>query len=327
MQTEVVAGQAAVARAVALLRAGEVVALPTETVYGLAADALSAEAVARIFAVKERPKDDPLIVHLPTAAAVEEVATIPSEIERRLMKEFWPGPLTLLLMKRECIPSLVTAGREMIAVRFSAHPVFQKVIRELGRPLAAPSANRFGRISPTSAAHVVAELGGRIPLIVEAGPTDLGIESTIVRVVGKTIEILRPGALAAEALAPYGEVKHASPQDDMLAPGQLGSHYSPQTKLMLLGENMRFELAHHLPQRIGLLQLRPTTESEDIEPSVCVRYLSATGNLREAAAKLFGLLREMDGCGLDLIVAWLVPERGIGRAINDRLRRAAHASS
>ncbi len=327
MQTEVVAGAAAVGRAVALLRAGEVVALPTETVYGLAADALSPAAVARIFAVKERPKHDPLIVHLPTAAAVEEIATVSSEIERRLIEDFWPGPLTLLLTKHEHIPLLVTAGRETIAVRCSAHPVFQQVVRDFGRPLAAPSANRFGRISPTCAPHVVEELGGRIPLIVDGGPTDHGIESTIVRVIGRTIEILRPGALAEEALEPYGVVQRASRQGAVIAPGQLASHYSPRTKLIILEENTLFDPTDHSEQRIGLLQLQPTTEGGNALPSACVRYLSSKGDLREAASNLFGFLRELDGCGLDLIVARLVPEQGIGLAINDRLRRAARPSS
>ncbi|MEP7072155.1 MAG: L-threonylcarbamoyladenylate synthase, partial [Verrucomicrobiota bacterium] len=315
MQTDVVAGNAAVARAVALLRAGEVVALPTETVYGLAADALSPAAVARIFAVKERPRHDPLIVHLPTAAAVEEVATVPSEIERRLIEDFWPGPLTLLLTKHERVPFLVTAGRETIAVRCSAHPVFQKIIRDFGRPLAAPSANRFGRISPTTAQHVAEELGGRIPLIVDAGRTDHGIESTIVRVVGKNIEILRPGALAEEALEPYGMVQRASRPSAVIAPGQLDSHYSPQTKLLILEQDTLFDPADHFEQRIGLLQLQPTAGGENAFPPACVRYLSGKGDLREAASNLFGALRELDGFGLDLIVARFVPEQGIGLAI------------
>src|SRR5712671_5710068 len=197
LTTELGAGRgAAVAEAVACLRAGEPVALPTETVYGLAADALRPDAVMTIFEAKERPLFDPLIVHLPTIEWLARLAAIPDEsrdLVETLIAKFWPGPLTLVLPRREIVPDLVTAGLETVAVRMSAHPVFRAIIQEFDRPLAAPSANRFGRISPTAAAHVQSELGGRIPLIVEGGATEYGVESTIIKVEGSAMFLLRAG--------------------------------------------------------------------------------------------------------------------------------------
>jgi len=196
----------AVAHAVDLLRAGEVVALPTETVYGLAADALSAPAVVKIFETKKRPHFDPLIVHLPELAWVERVAVVEEKARplfERLIAKFWPGPLTIVLPRREVVPSIVTAGLETIALRMTAHPIFSEVVRAFGGPLAAPSANRFGRISPTAAAHVMEELSGRIPLIVDGGPTEHGIESTVVAVRGGRIEILRAGPVTREELGNF----------------------------------------------------------------------------------------------------------------------------
>ena len=171
------------ARALELLDAGQVVALPTETVYGLAADALNPEAVARIFEAKERPRFDPLIIHLPDQKALDQVSEIETETVQRLTQTFWPGPLTIVLRKRDTIPDIVTAGLETVAVRMSANPIFTEIVGKFGRPIAAPSANRFGQISPTQASHVLDELGGRIPLIVNGGPTQHGIESTVVRIV------------------------------------------------------------------------------------------------------------------------------------------------
>ncbi|MGI8431997.1 MAG: L-threonylcarbamoyladenylate synthase, partial [Chthoniobacterales bacterium] len=196
----------AIARALALLRAGEVVALPTETVYGLAADALSAEAVVKIFETKERPRFDPLIVHLPDRAWLPRLATA-SSLAEDLMEKFWPGPLTILLPKTSLIPEIVTAGLPTVALRMSAHPIFSAIVRELDRPLAAPSANRFGRISPTAAAHVLEELNGRISLIVDGGATEHGLESTIVAVQENGLTILREGPITREQLSAFGEVR------------------------------------------------------------------------------------------------------------------------
>ena len=311
----------AIARAVSLLRAGEIVALPTETVYGLAADALSAEAVVKIFETKERPRFDPLIVHLPELEWLERLAVVDGEsraLLERLIASFWPGPLTIVLPRSDLVPSIVTAGLETIALRMSAHPIFAEVVQTFGRPLAAPSANRFGRISPTAAAHVAEELSGRIPLIVDGGATEHGIESTVIAVRGGGITALRAGPITREELARFGEMRQRD-EEKLEAPGQLKSHYRPQTPLMIVAALS--EIAVPQGQRFGALLWSDQPVPEVFAES---RRLSATGNLREAAAKLFRQLRELDHAGLDCIVAETLPEVGLGVAIMDRLRRAAH---
>ncbi|MDQ3414663.1 MAG: L-threonylcarbamoyladenylate synthase [Verrucomicrobiota bacterium] len=311
----------AVRWAVALLQSGEIAALPTETVYGLAADALSATAVVKIFETKERPRFDPLIVHLPELAWVERVAVIEENARpliERLIAKFWPGPLTIVLPRREIVPSIVTAGLETIALRMSAHPIFSEVVRAFGGPLAAPSANRFGRISPTAAAHVMEELSGRIPLIVDGGPTEHGIESTVVAPRHGVIEVLRSGPITREELGKFGEMRSrgsGAPE----SPGQLPSHYRPQTPLVIADDITQIAVPHG--QRFGALLWSDQPFSESFMES---RRLSTTGNLREAAANLFRQLRELDHSGLDCIVAEALPEEGLGVAIMDRLRRAAH---
>ncbi|HEY1769419.1 MAG TPA: L-threonylcarbamoyladenylate synthase [Chthoniobacterales bacterium] len=324
MQTEIVSARSPneCDKAVALLRAGEIVALPTETVYGLAADALNPEAVAKIFEAKERPRFDPLIVHLPARDWLERVAQIDagaSSLVVRLIQRFWPGPLTILLPKTDLIPDIVTAGLTNVAVRMSAHPVFAAIARELDRPLAAPSANRFGRVSPTTAAHVSEELDGRIPLIVDAGATEHGLESTIVRVGGNRLTILREGPITREVLAEFGEVDAETSATRPNAPGQLASHYAPRTPLVIAENISQFAPPAH--QRCGALLWSSAPFSETFVES---RRLSTTNDLREAAANLFREMRELDRAGLDLIVAEAVPEKGLGVAIMDRLRRAAH---
>ena len=319
MRTEIVAGAAALARAVELLRAGELVALPTETVYGLAADSLNIAAVTKIFEVKERPRFDPLIVHLPTRQALEAIADVDPPLVSALAQRFWPGPFTIVLPRRDPIPDLVTAGMQTVAVRMSAHPLFSSIVRHFGAPVAAPSANRFGRISPTTAQHVKEELNGRIPLIVDGGDTLHGIESTIVRVVNNGIEILRQGPITAEMLAEFAPVRAAHVSDSaVLSPGQLPTHYAPRTKLMLVEDLRTFQPPEG--KRVGALSFQPQPK---VPRFVAARSLSATGDLTEAAAKLFAALRQLDEENLDLLVAEKVPNRGIGAAINDRLRRAA----
>jgi L-threonylcarbamoyladenylate synthase len=306
LPTEIVAGERAVTRAVKLLRTGDVVALPTETVYGLAADARNPNAVVKIFEAKERPRFDPLIVHLPTRESLDVVAHIDSDLVRKLIEKFWPGPLTIILPKSEIIPDLVTAGLDTVAARMSAHPVFQQIVSAFGGPLAAPSANRFGRISPTIAQHVYDELAGRIPLIVDGGPTTHGIESTIVRVIDDAIEILRQGPIPVEMLREFASVRVGARGDTVVAPGQLKTHYAPQTKLMVVDDLQAFVPPNGT--RSGVISLRSLSES---------------GDLHEAAANLFRMLRELDAANLDLIVAEKVPDEGIGVAINERLERAA----
>ena len=319
MKTEVIPASES-ARAVALLRKGEVVALPTETVYGLAADALNPIAVAKIFEAKGRPRFDPLIVHLPDRSWLEKIADLAGQdrhLVEKLAETFWPGPLTMVLPRREIIPDIVTAGLDTVAVRVSAHPVLGEVIRAFGAPLAAPSANRFGRISPTAAAHVVDELDGRIPLIVDGGPTEHGLESTIIAPRNGRIEVLRRGPITAEELAKLSEVIAVETKKRPEAPGQLPSHYAPQTPLVLVEDASSF--APPGGKRSGLL----SWSSGELRDFAEVRRLSPNQDLIEAAANLFRYLRELDNLGLDLIVAEAVPEGGLGAAINDRLRRAA----
>lgn len=312
----------AVVEAVKLLREGAPVALPTETVYGLAADALRAEAVAKIFAAKERPRFDPLIVHLPDKEWVARVAVIEERAQalfEKLSTTFWPGPLTFVMMRRAIIPDIVTAGLETVAIRISSQPVFAEIIRSFGGPLAAPSANRFGRISPTAASHVLEELDGRISLIVDGGPTAHGLESTIVALRNDRIEILRRGPVSVEQLAEFGETVFVGSAAHPEAPGQLPSHYAPLTPLVLIDDAGSF--ACPPGKRCGLLSWKSSGHAG----FSAVRRMSGEGDMEEAAANLFRCLRELDAETLDLIVAERVPEKGLGAAIMDRLRRAAAA--
>lgn len=314
--------EAAVDVAAGVLERGELVALPTETVYGLAGDALKAAAAARIFEAKERPFFDPLICHLPDQEWLDRLTLIPRSVcglVDELTRSFWPGPLTLVLPKRPEVPDLVSSGLPTVAVRRSAHPLFGAILRRFGRPVAAPSANRFGRISPTQAEHVWQELGGRIPLIIDGGPTLHGVESTIVAVdpANGELRILRSGPVTWEQLALFGRVHGPEPirMDQPEAPGQLKSHYAPRTRMILASGLGKGELP---VGKVGLLAWR------DPQPGfAALEVLSATGDLREAAATLFAKMRRLDDAGLDFILAELVPMVGLGAAINDRLTKAS----
>jgi L-threonylcarbamoyladenylate synthase len=322
----------AVARSVELLSKGELVALPTETVYGLAASALNPIAVAKIFEAKERPRFDPLIVHLPNREWIERIVDVPPgdrQLIGKLADKFWPGPFTMVLSKREIAPDIVTAGLDTVAVRLSAHPVFAEIVGELDEPLAAPSANQFGRVSPTTAQHVLEELNGRISLIIDGGPTEHGIESTILTVRDGRITILRRGPITHEQLSHFAEVTSALATANISSPGQLPSHYAPKTPLLLI-DNAEAFFPQKI-QRVGLLAWHPRRGDLQIGPRrtgsldfVIVRSLSERQDLREAAANLFRYLRELDALGLDLIVAERIPSQGLGAAIMDRLERAAH---
>jgi len=288
---------AATARAIELLRKGEIVALPTETVYGLAADALNPIAVAKIFEAKDRPRFDPLIVHLPNRDSLEKIAQLPVNDRQLILKladEFWSGPFTMVLPKREVVPEIVTAGLETVAVRMSRHPVFAEIVRELDQPLAAPSANRFGRVSPTTAQHVLDELDGRIPLIIDAGPTEHGIESTIIAIHDGKIDILRRGPITAEQLSEFGKIDFVTLKGKVCSPGQLPSHYAPKTPLRLIDNAELFSPQKN--QRVGLIAWGP---SEWEKKFAAVRRLSENQDLREAAANLFRCLRELDAVDLD----------------------------
>src|SRR5438132_10735291 len=308
--------------AVELLRKGEVVALPTETVYGLAADALNPIAVAKIFEAKGRPRFDPLIIHLPDPGWLEKVAD-PLKQDRQLVsslaEKFWPGPFTMVLPKRDIIPEIVTAGLETVAVRISAHPIFSEIVSAFGKPLSAPSANRFGRISPTTAKHVLDELNGHIPLIIDAGPTTHGIESTIVAVHDGKIDVLRRGPITSEQLSKFGEVGIATEREKISGPGQLPSHNAPKTPLRIVDNLKSFTSMTN--ERYALLAWTPIKNDERF---VAIRNLSRQQDLREAAANLFRYVRELDALDVDLIVAERVPGEGLGAAILDRFQRASH---
>ncbi|MGE0826725.1 MAG: L-threonylcarbamoyladenylate synthase [Candidatus Binatia bacterium] len=304
------------------LRAGELVAFPTETVYGLGANALDAHAVAHIFAVKNRPHFDPLIVHLPEANAVEDYVVDINDRARLLMERFWPGPLTLVLRKRPCIPDIVTAGGETVAVRVPAHSVALSLLRMVKLPVAAPSANPFGYVSPTTALHVQESLGAHIPLILDGGPCAVGVESTVCAVTDEHAVILRPGGVTLEEIAATigGAVTLQVPtQSDTRSPGTLVSHYAPRVLLQLLAPEAELPLPPP-GERVGLLLFRPRP---GVEGYAHVEILSQDGDVVEAAARLFAALRRLDHMELDRVVMETVPEQGIGRAIMDRLRRAA----
>jgi L-threonylcarbamoyladenylate synthase len=287
------------AEAERLILAGEPVAVATETVYGLAADATNAEAIARIYDAKGRPAFNPLIVHVPDLAAAERIGDF-NHLARSLAEEHWPGPLTLVVPLREDsgIASIATAGLPTIGLRVPAHAAMQALLKAVGRPLAAPSANASGSISPTRAEHVLKSLGGRIPLILDSGSTERGLESTIVAATGGGLRLLRPGPIEVEA--------EAAPQDKVEAPGQLATHYAPAK-----------------PLRLRAMDAQPDEYWIGFGETGGDSNLSASGDLVEAAANLFDLLHRADESAKPRIAVAPVPDSGLGAAINDRLRRAA----
>ena len=288
-----------IAEAARLILAGEPVAVPTETVYGLAADATNPDAVARIYDAKDRPSFNPLIVHVPDLAAARQFGEFNTEA-LALAEKHWPGPLTLVVPLREGagIASIVTAGLPTIGIRLPAHPAMQALLRGVGRPLAAPSANASGAISPTRAEHVLKSLGGRIPLIIDSGATERGLESTIVGATGAGLRLLRPGPIEVQAEPASGS--------RIEAPGQLQSHYAPSKPVRL-----NAELAQAGEFLIGFGSVAGDEN------------LSLSGDLVEAAARLFDLLHQADASDKTSIAVAPVPDAGLGVAINDRLRRAA----
>jgi L-threonylcarbamoyladenylate synthase len=288
-----------IGEAARLILAGEPVAAPTETVYGLAADATNPQAVARIYEAKGRPAFNPLIVHVPDLAAADRIGEL-DETARSLAEAHWPGPLTLVVPVRADagIASIVTAGLPTIGLRVPAHPAMHTLLAVVGRPLAAPSANASGALSPTRAEHVLKSLGGRIPLIIDAGPTERGLESTIVAATGGWLRLLRPGPIAVDA--------EAASDGKVEAPGQLASHYAPSKPLRL--DATQAQADEFL---IGFGDVRGDAS------------LSPSGDLVEAASRLFDLLHEADASAKPRIAVAPVPDEGLGAAINDRLRRAA----
>jgi L-threonylcarbamoyladenylate synthase len=306
------AGAAAIARGAALLRAGRLVAFPTETVYGLGGDATNDDAVAAIFAAKARPRFNPLIVHVRDLAEAERLAAFNSPA-RHAAARFWPGPLTFVLPRQSAagLSLLASAGLDTVAIRVPAHPVAQALLRETGRPIAAPSANRSGRVSPTEAAHVAEDLGDDVALILDDGPTPVGLESTVLDLSGEGPVLLRPGAVTFEALTELLGTIALPASAVPKSPGMLASHYAPG-----------------LPVRIAATEARPGEAllafGPDAPPGFAeVLSLSRSGDLAEAAANLFAMLRRLDRPSFTGIAVMPIPEHGLGRAINDRLRRAA----
>ena len=306
--------------AVHLLEKGELVAIPTETVYGLAANALNEKAVLEIFKVKNRPQFDPLIVHVASMAKAKELAETFPEKAEKLAATFWPGPLTLLVKKKSFIPDLVTSGLDTVAIRCPDHDLTRALLQALSFPLAAPSANPFGYISPTRPAHVNEQLGEKIKYILDGGDCAVGIESTIIGFENEVPMVYRLGGLNLEKIeSVIGKVSvQLNSSSNPKAPGQLQSHYAP-TKKMKLG-NINDLLRLYGTERVGVITFQKHMENIDGDHQI---ILSPTGNLEEAAQKLFASLRTLDKNDIDMILAEEVPDVGLGKAINDRLRRAA----
>lgn len=312
---------AAISEGARLLQGGGLVAFPTETVYGLGANAFEARAVARVFEVKARPSFDPLIVHLSDRADLGSVAVVAHPGAERLAERFWPGPLTLVLARRPEIPEIVTAGLDTVGVRVPAHEAARKLIRAAGTPVAAPSANPFGYVSPTTAPHVAELLGEAVDLILDGGPCRVGVESTIVSLATGTPTLLRPGGVSREELEEALGIPVATcppPAGDPLAPGQLARHYATRTPLRIL-PGPAGPLSSD-SGRVGLLAWRGPAADAGY---AALEVLAPDGRATTAAAQLFAALRRLDALGLDAIVAEPCEERGLGHAIMDRLRRCA----
>ncbi len=310
-------GPAAIAEAAAALAAGDIVAMPTETVYGLAADATNGEAVARIYEAKGRPSFNPLIAHVASLEAALQHGDIRGGA-LRLAEAFWPGPLTLVVpaLAASPISDLARAGLDSVALRVPAHPAARALLTASGRPLAAPSANLSGRVSPTTAADVAAELGARVAMILDGGPCPVGLESTIVGSLGGRLQLLRPGGVTREAIEQALGHRLDEPEAELSprAPGMLASHYAPRA-------TVRLDAVTFAPDE-AVLAFGAVPRPAAVPPE---RYLNVSpgGDLREAAARLFSALRTLDSTGAARIAASPIPKTGLGEAINDRLRRAA----
>jgi L-threonylcarbamoyladenylate synthase len=324
----------AVQHAAEIIKRGGIVAFPTETVYGLGADAFAPLAVARIFEVKKRPHFDPLIVHVPNPDDLARLVTDIPGPARKLMARFWPGPLTVVLPKRDEVPDIVTAGLPTVAVRMPDHPIALRFIELSGSPIAAPSANLFGYVSPTTAEHVREQLDDQVDLILDGGPCPVGVESTILSFSDERPRLLRPGGVPLEeiesvigkvAITPVEKPTPPAPGPSApgpsapgpSAPGMLPRHYAPRTPIVLAAEET---IDSYRNRKAGLLAFREPAKGAAFDHT---EVLSREGDFREAAANLFAAIRRLDALGLDVIVAEAVPETGLGRAIMDRLRRAS----
>ncbi|HEX3891585.1 MAG TPA: L-threonylcarbamoyladenylate synthase [Terracidiphilus sp.] len=335
----------AMRRAAEILRAGGLVALPTETVYGLGANALDSAAVARIFIAKQRPAWDPIIVHIAGPVAnnpmLEALVTRVPDAARTLMQAFWPGPLTLLLPRSAAVPDAVTAGRPLVGIRMPAHPVAFELMRVAGIPVAAPSANVFGHISPTTAAHVLEDLDGRIDAVLDAGPTEHGVESTVLDPTQTPMVIYRPGAITAEqirSVAGSAEIFQAIPHADaepraaLPSPGVGLRHYAPRARLILvdaplavLADRIADQAALHASKRIGLMLPHEVRLAAPIrsDPHIVIFPWGRWSAPEELARNLYAGLRKLDAAGCTVIVCPMPPAEGLGAALHDRLNKAA----
>lgn len=346
--------QQALDRAASILRGGGIVALPTETVYGLGANALDANAVAGIFAAKQRPAWDPLIVHVSDAKMLEAVALPPNSSAQALIQAFWPGPLTLLLPRTSAVPDAVTAGRSLVGVRMPGHPVALQVIRRARVPIAAPSANRFGHVSPTTAEHVLEDLDGRIDAVVDAGPTAVGLESTVLDATTSPMIVYRPGAITLEqirAVAGPAELYMesaapvAKPRESLPSPGVGLRHYAPRARLVLVdmadsaacreewtfwcAESLLARTADYPGDRVGIMMPTGALGGEPAPGSARTMEIFPWGNWSQPevlAQRLFAGLRHLDSAGCSVILCPVPPGLGFGAAIRDRLRKAASAA-
>ena len=307
--------------AAGLIKEGSLVAFPTETVYGLGADGLNPLAVAKIFEAKKRPSFNPLILHISNLKQLEMISESDNSNIKKLIDNFWPGPLTLVLPKKNIVPDIVTAGNETVAVRMPNHPTALELIELVGNPIAAPSANTFGHLSPTTAQHVVSQLGNKVDLILDGGTCTVGIESTIIAVLEDRTILLRPGGTAIEEIEKIigpieKDVNFSSNQP--ISPGQLPYHYAPKIPIRFMNnlEKEKFE-----PSKTGLLLF---TDKKVDYPFKIIKVLTHNSDLREAAANLFSYLHEMESTGIDIIFVEAVPEVGLGIAIMDRLRKATN---
>ncbi len=326
MHTELCqADEASIRRAAALLRAGELVAFPTETVYGLGADALNGEAAARIFAAKGRPADNPLIAHIAGESGLAGlIAGEPCACARKLMRAFWPGPMTLIFPKSPRVPREVTAGLDTVAVRMPSHPVARALIRAAQTPIAAPSANRSGRPSPTTAAHVLEDMEGRIPLILDGGPCEVGLESTVVDVTGARPRILRPGGVTLEMLegvvgdvdVDEGVLHQLQAGSQARSPGMKYKHYAPKGEVTIVtGPRAAQEIARLYDAADGRAAILAFSQADYGARRVY--------RLKNAPGELFAALRQLDEDGMETIYAEDVPTTGVGLAVMNRLMRAA----
>lgn len=305
----------AIEQAVSVLRAGGVVAFPTETVYGLGADAFNPYAVAKIFEIKKRPRFDPLIIHIASKDAVFDIAEQVPPLATRLMNSFWPGPLTIILIKKDVVPGIVTAGLSTVGIRMPSHPVALELIRSFGRPIAAPSANPFGYISPTRVKHVVKSFKDNVPIALDGGDSQFGIESTIVSIHDERIVVHRHGAIPVEEIRDMGVAVEDKKKNDMCeAPGELPYHYAPTKPLRVI--DTIEEIVVKNSSFLGFMEKGMSPVSKHI----C--YLSQDGDMREAATNFFSHLIDLDREDIDIIYAEKIPEQGLGKAMMERLKKA-----